>query len=109
MFTSRAEYRLLLRQDNADMRLSQIGYDIGLLPERNYRAFTEKAKLIATEMERLAMTRVGTELLIQMLRRPEVRYFDLPSRDDSLPIEVMEQVEIEVKYEGYIDRQEAEV
>ena len=109
MFTSRAEYRLILRQDNADMRLSQIGYDVGLLPERNYRTFTEKAKLITNELERLSTTRVGSELLIQILRRPEVRYADLPNRDDSLPNEVKEQVEIEVKYEGYIDRQEAEV
>jgi tRNA uridine 5-carboxymethylaminomethyl modification enzyme len=109
MFTSRAEYRLILRQDNADMRLSQLGYDIGLLPERNYRRFRAKADSITAELQRLATTRVGTEVLVQMLRRPELKYSDLPSRNEALSMEVIEQVEIEVKYEGYIDRQEIEV
>jgi tRNA uridine 5-carboxymethylaminomethyl modification enzyme len=109
MFTSRAEYRLILRQDNADMRLSPIGHEIGLLPERNYRKFREKAAAVSSELERLANTRVGTELLVQLLRRPEVKYRDLPIRNESLSKEEAEQVEIEVKYEGYIDRQEIEV
>src|SRR5439155_21256800 len=60
-------------------------------------------------VHRLRSTRVGTDLLVQLLRRPEVAYGDLPSRDDSLPAEVTKQVEIEIKYEGYIDRQESEV
>jgi tRNA uridine 5-carboxymethylaminomethyl modification enzyme len=109
MFTSRAEYRLILRQDNADMRISQIGYEVGLLPERNYRAFCERRDALAAELQRLATTRVGTELLQTILRRPEVRYGDLPSRNEELAPEVIEQVEIETKYAGYIDRQEVEV
>jgi len=109
MFTSRAEYRLLLRQDNADMRLSQIGYEIGLLPERNYQIFQRKRKSVLSEISRLNSTRVGGEILAKVLRRPEVSYSDLPTRDESLPTEVIQQIEIELKYAGYIERQEAEV
>lgn len=109
MFTSRAEYRLLLRQDNADLRLSQIGYDLGLLPDRNYRKFLLKTESIQREMQRIETTRIGTSTLEQMLRRTEVTYGDLPSRDETLSPEVIQQVEINVKYEGYIDRQEFEV
>src|SRR5713226_2476130 len=109
MFTSRAEYRLLLRQDNADLRLSEVGYDIGLLPERNYRQFLNRKTLIERELERLNRTRDGTETLAELLRRPNVRYADLPLRDDSLSPEIANQVEIEIKYQGYIERQETEV
>ena len=109
MFTSRAEYRLILRQDNADVRLSQIGHDIGLLPDRNFRKFSEKREAIEREITRLSTTRVGTDLMQTLLRRPELSYNDLPSRDDTLPAEVIQQVEIEIKYAGYIDRQEVEV
>jgi tRNA uridine 5-carboxymethylaminomethyl modification enzyme len=109
MFTSRAEYRLLLRQDNADFRLSELGYRIGLLPERNYRKFSDKRAAVAAELARLQQQREGTELLSQLLRRPEITYATLPGARMDLPPEVTEQVEILVKYEGYLNRQAAEV
>ena len=109
MFTSRAEYRLLLRQDNCDLRLSELGHQIGLLPERNYRQLTAKREAIKAELARLLATRIGTETLAQKLRRPEVTYADLPQARTDLAPEIVQQVEIALKYEGYILRQEIEV
>jgi tRNA uridine 5-carboxymethylaminomethyl modification enzyme len=109
MFTSRAEYRLLLRQDNADSRLSKLGYEIGLLPERNYRRFEEKQQAIDLELERLKSVRIGSESLVQLLRRPEITYNTLPKRNETLSNEITQQVEIAVKYAGYVDRQQKEI
>jgi tRNA uridine 5-carboxymethylaminomethyl modification enzyme len=109
MFTSRAEHRLLLRQDNADLRLSEIGYNLGLLPERNSRSFAARRDAISRELLRLESRHTGSGSLAQLLRRPECSYADLPDRDDSLSSDVVAQIEITLKYSGYIARQQAEV
>jgi len=109
MFTSRAEFRLELRQDNADLRLSELAHDAGLLPADKVRRVREKRKLIEQELLRLSQTRSGSETLAQLLRRPEVAYADLPSADPRLDPDVVQQVEILLKYEGYISRQQAEI
>jgi len=109
MFTSRAEYRLLLRQDNADLRLCELGHEIGLLPEHNYTKFRAKQQAITDELNRLNVTYCGSSSLEKILSRPEVAYKDLPGKNEALPDEAIQQIEIAVKYAGYIDRQELEV
>lgn len=127
MMTSRAEYRLLLRQDNADLRLREIGYHAGLVTEELYQATLNKKKLIVAEIERLKNTTIGAAKenqqfliehdsatlktgtnLAELMCRPELSYEILKEIDmkrEPLPEDVIEQVEIEVKYEGYIERQ----
>ena len=131
MMTSRAEYRLLLRQDNADLRLRKKGYEAGLISEEEYQALLEKERLIDREVERLKGTSVGANREIQnfleahgssplktaaslaeILCRPELSYEVLGEIDrgrEALPAAVLEQVEIEIKYEGYILRQKRQV
>jgi len=131
MMTSRAEYRLLLRQDNADLRLRKKGYEIGLISEEDYQSLIEKEQLIEKEIERLKNTTVGANREIQefleskgstslktaatlaeLICRPELSYEILEEIDKErkpLPAAVKEQAEIEIKYEGYIVRQKHQV
>ncbi len=109
MFTSRAEHRMILRQDNADFRLCDLGYETGLLPGRNFAQFQKKRLAVSAELHRLQTTRSGVELLAQLLRRPEINYAALPSKNVALSAAEIQQVEIEVKYAGYIQRQELEI
>jgi tRNA uridine 5-carboxymethylaminomethyl modification enzyme len=109
MFTSRAEYRLLLRQDNADLRLSELGYNAGLLPYRNFEKVSKKRKAISDELARLEVTFHGSQSLAKILRRPDSTYRQLPDAQLDLSDDVIQQVETCVKYDGYISRQEVEV
>lgn len=127
MFTSRAEYRLLLREDNADLRLREIGFGLGLVPEQEYASFVRKREMICEDLQRIAQTRVtlterensvltrlGIEdiqkgtTLEHLLKRSDISYADLADMDDvsrETSSDVREQVEIQIKYRGYIDRQ----
>ncbi len=127
MFTSRAEYRLLLREDNADLRLREIGYGLGLVPESEYASFVEKRDMISSDLERIASTRLSLSdeenevlsrlgirdvqkgtTLEHLLKRSDISYSELAEMDHvsrETPGEVREQVEIQTKYRGYIDRQ----
>ena len=109
MFSSRAEFRLLLRQDNADFRLCQIGHEINLLPKRNYCLFVRKKSAFEDELVRLNSSFFAFDSLAKILSRPEVNYFDLPNKNENLHEEVVQQVEIAIKYAGYIERQEFDV
>lgn len=109
MFTSRAEYRLLLRQDNADHRLAPIGHEVGLLSRPRYGQFLQRQHAVAQELARLETTRHDGQTLAKLLKRPEVTYATLPGRCERLPIEVTQQVEAILKYAGYVERQEVEV
>ena len=112
MFTSRAEFRLSLRQDNADRRLTPLGRDIGLVTDARWQRFQTKQTAIARVLALLESTRAGEVPLVKLLRRPETTWPDLASHVPELaqvPREVACQVEYDLKYAGYIARQDVEV
>ena len=131
MMTSRAEYRLLLRQDNADIRLTPLGHEIGLIDDERYARLLNKEKMIEEEIARVSHVNIGTSdkvqkllesygstplnsgtTLAELIRRPELSYEKMSDIDDGrpdLPYDVIEQVNINIKYDGYIKRQMRQV
>jgi tRNA uridine 5-carboxymethylaminomethyl modification enzyme len=109
MFTSRAEYRLCLRQDNAEERLCAIGHAVGLLATPRYERFQARQQSLEAELARLSTMRQGAQTLFDLLRRPHTKYLDLPGANIRLDPELAERIEIIAKYSGYLDRQEAEI
>jgi tRNA uridine 5-carboxymethylaminomethyl modification enzyme len=109
MFTSRAEHRLLLRQDNAVFRLARHAEALGLVPAERLREIRSMQHAIRDEISRLERTVKGGASLAVWLKRPEMEYAMLPGRRDDLPSEVVEQVEIELKYAGYIERERRQI